>query len=186
MRAVFEDVNDQLAVVGVGQTQQVAAVGCVLADLVGVQLLLRHPARALDAEAQACPAQFAAGKNAVAGAKAGDELGVAHFKRRLLQRQHLGDGVQREVAQLLAEMAPSIQVPVVAVMHQSQGRDVALGGIAVAVAFAVAACGVGNVQPFALGQRGGDLFKMSGAYAALGQTDDAHTLRQFGGLRVAF
>ena len=56
VRTVFQNVHDQLAVVGVRQAQQVAAVAFTLAALLGVPLLLRHPAGALGAKAQARPA----------------------------------------------------------------------------------------------------------------------------------
>jgi hypothetical protein len=100
--------------------------------------------------------------------------------RWLVQRLQLGDGIQRKVAQALALVAPGIQVPVVAVVHQAQGRDIALGGVA------VAARSIGNVQALALGQGGGHLLKVAGPHAALCQLDDAHTLAQLGGLGIAF
>ena len=55
MRAVFQDVHDQLAVVRVGDAQQVAAVWLQLALLLGVPLLVLDPRGALRAETQARP-----------------------------------------------------------------------------------------------------------------------------------
>ncbi len=129
MRAVFEDVHDQFAVVGVGKAQQVAAIGLLLAFLLRVPLLLRDPAGALGGEAQARPAHGAAGEDAVAGAEGGVEFGVADVACRSVQWLDPMNGVEGKIAQALAQVAPGVQVPVAPVMQQAQGPEQMLAGV---------------------------------------------------------
>src|SRR2546427_587873 len=135
--AELQDLHHQLAVVRVRHLQQVAAVRVEARALLRVPALRRHPARRLGREAQARPLHLAAGEDAVAGAQVLVQLGGGDFLRPRVAQLGGADGVDREAAQGLADMAVTVDIPVAAVVHQALRRDLALG-LAVVLAVVVA------------------------------------------------
>src|SRR4051812_43291274 len=89
--------------------------------------LRRYPARRGRRELERRPFDLAAGEDAVAGAEVLIELGVGDLLGARLEQARLADRIDREAAQVGPEVAPAIQVPVVAVMHQALRRHLALG-----------------------------------------------------------
>jgi len=70
-------------------------------------------------------------------------------------------------------VAPGIEVPVLAVIHQALRRDFALGG------FAAAAGEVGDGQALAAQQRGADLLEMRELELAFAQAHDQDAAADF-------
>src|SRR5574340_791815 len=126
--AVAEDVHDQFPAVGVRHLQDVGAVGLVTGLLPRVPLLRGDPARSLGGEAQRGPGDAAAGEDAVAGAEHLVQRLLRHVARRLLQHLRAADGIDGKAAQVVAQVAPGVEIPVVAVMYQALRRDLALDG----------------------------------------------------------
>lgn len=126
-----------------------------------------HPAGALRGETEFCPSQNFAGKDPVAGAQRGVEFGFGDF---------LGDGVHgfdrfyrvdRKAAQFVAQVAPGVEVPVVAVVGQALRRDFALAGVALAAGDVFDA----EAAPFHEG--GGDVLEVLRRVVAGGGAQDA-------------
>ena len=84
---MFEDVHHQLARVGVGEAQFVAAVCQYLASLLRVPLFFCHPAGALRGEDEFCGVRGLAAEDAVAGGEMcvqfffGDVFGFLAFRQ---------------------------------------------------------------------------------------------------------
>src|SRR4030067_46618 len=66
IRAMFENVHQQLSVIGVGDFQQIAPVWLNLAILLRMPLLGSNPPGTLRGEPELCPFDLAARENAVA------------------------------------------------------------------------------------------------------------------------
>src|SRR5438067_12806572 len=129
-------------------------------------VLGRDPARGLRREAQTRRLDVAAGEDAVAGAEMRVELGVRHFVRLGVDKASVADGVDGEAAQVLSPVAPGVEVPVVAVVHEPLRRHFALGLLA------ASAVVVADPESGALEHRGGgDAEMLRVAGAALGSAD---------------
>jgi hypothetical protein len=126
--AVAEDVHQQFGLLAVGHAQFEAAVVERAALLVGVPFFLGHPAAAFGAEVQHGPFHLGAGKDAVAAAEFAVEGGFVDVAGVAVEDFGAVDGVDGEAAQAAAQVAPGIQVPVVAVVDEALGRDFAAGG----------------------------------------------------------
>ena len=130
----MQHVHQQLARGAVRHLQLVAAVGQEAPLLLGVPVLVGHPARGLGREHDGRPALGLAREDAVAGGQRLVELGIGHVARGLVELARLADAVHREAAQRVAVVVPRIEVPVVAVMsdalrrHPTPGRFVGGAG----------------------------------------------------------
>ena len=109
-----------------------------------------NPAGALGGEVERGPAHFAAGEDAVAGAEGGIEPAFRNIAGRGIDNFYGFDGVDRKTSQLFTQMAPGIEIPVVAVVGEALWRDLALAG------GAVAACAVVDTKALAFHQRCGN------------------------------
>ncbi len=89
-----------------------------------------------------------------------------------------GDGVDGEVANFLAQVAPGVEIPVVAVVDQALRRDFALAF------FAAATVVVTNLQALTLEQRRGDELEVLQVALALGGVQNADAFRDFLGCVV--
>src|SRR5205807_6114942 len=127
VRAVFQDLHYELTVIGIGALEHVAAVSLDASALLRVPVLSRDPARRARRELERCPFDLAAGKDAVAARQVFVELTPGHLLRLRLAKLGGPDGVNREAAQALAQMAVSIDVPVVAIVNEPLRRDLAFG-----------------------------------------------------------
>jgi hypothetical protein len=112
------DVANQFTVISIRKRQHIAAIFLEGAFLHRVPSLASHPTCPLWREPKLGPALRRPVEDAVAVAQGlinrldGNHLGWG------LQQFKLGDGINAEVAHIVAQMAPGIQIPVVAVMHQ--------------------------------------------------------------------
>jgi hypothetical protein len=80
----------------------------------------------------------------------------------------LADRIEREVANVVAQVAPGVEVPVLAVIHEALWRDFALGSLA------AAAGKVGDGQALAPQQRRADFLEMGQLEFAFTEADDQH------------
>lgn len=135
--------------------------------LLWMPMLGSHPAGAFVGEAERCPLHFGAGKDAVAGAECGIEFGFGNIKRRAVGGFYGLDGVDRKAAQFVAQVAPGVEVPVVAVVGQALRRDFALAGVALAAGDVFDA----EAAPFHEG--GGDVLEVLRRVVAGGGAQDA-------------
>ena len=106
-----------------------------------------HPAGANRAEFQLGPVVRLATKNPIARLHDDADVFLAQLFGGLGQDVALHDRVHRKIQQLVAQVAPRIHIPVVAVMDQLLRRNIALGG------FTTLAVEVVHMHFFAL-QRG--------------------------------
>ena len=123
--AVLHDVHDQLAVIGVGHAQLVAAVRDERALLVLVPALGGDPARPFRREAQYRPGDALAGEDAVARSQHFVEALIGDIQGARVEDLGVFDGVDREGAQAVPQMAPGVEVPVAAVVVEALRRDLA-------------------------------------------------------------
>src|SRR5215472_17330952 len=174
------DLHDELAIVGIGDLEHVAAVLLDAMALIGMPALRGDPAGGPGGELQRRPLDFTAGEYAVAAAEVLVELGFRDFLRRGVLHEGILDRVHREAAEVLAQVAPGVQVPVVAVMHEALRRDFALGD-AILVAVVVA-----DEEPRASQERGrNDAEPGSVTFPALGLKDADALLDFFPGVIAA-
>src|SRR5690606_24111867 len=124
------------------------------AFLFGVPVFGGDPAGALGGEAQAGGLQFAAGEDAVAGAEDGVEGLRGYVLRGAFEQFDMADAVDGEVAQVVTQVAPGVEVPVLAIVDEALGGDVALGFLALAAGV------VADVEPLAAQQGGADVFEV--------------------------
>ena len=112
IRAKAQDVAQQLALIRVGELQGVTAVLVDGALLFGVPLLGLHPASAYRTELQLGPVVGLATKNPIARLHDDANVLLAQLFGRLWQDVALHDRVDRKIQQLVAQVAPSIHIPV--------------------------------------------------------------------------
>lgn len=144
-------------------------------------MLGSHPAGALRGETEFCPSQNFAGEDTVTRAQRGIEFGFGNVA---------GDGVDgfdglyrvdRKTPQFIAQVAPCLQIPVVAVVRQPLRRDFALAGVA------VAAGDVFDAQPSPFHERGCDVLEVLRRVVAGRGAQDADAAGDFvGGIGGAF
>lgn len=170
--AKAQDVADQFAFVGIGHAQGVAAIGVQLALLVGVPDLVLYPASAGGTEGEFGPVFGRSGKDAVAAVKLLPHgLQVDVFGRGV---QNVGcfDGIDGKAAHAFAQVAPGVQVPVVAIVDELLGREGALQR------FVAGAVVVQDQDLFALEGGFGNGFKRGQGQAAFTGADGAHALSE--------
>ena len=107
--AVLHDVHDQLAVVGVGHAQHVAAVREKRALLIRVPALASDPARPFRREAQYRPGDALAREDAVARSQHFVETLIGDIQGARLEDLGVFDGVDREGGQAVPQMAPGVE-----------------------------------------------------------------------------
>src|SRR5206468_4441180 len=69
----------------------------------------------------------AAGENPVARPEYGIELGFRDVDRLRLTNARIAHAIHREASQAFSHVAPRVEVPVLAVVHEPLRRDLALG-----------------------------------------------------------
>ena len=127
--AMAQDVHQQFGFLAVGHAEFEATVVQSVSLLVGVPLFLGDPAAALWAEAQHGPLHFGTCEDAVAAAEYLVEGGVVDVACRVVEDFGAVDGVYRKAAQFFAQMAPGVEVPVVAVVNEALGGDFPAGDL---------------------------------------------------------
>ena len=124
----FQDLHEELAVIRVGDLEHVAPVFLHAVSLVGVPPLRRHPTSGFRGEFERRPLDLAAGEDAVAAAQVLIELGLQDFLRFGVPELGMLDGVDGEAPEVVAQVAPSVEVPIVAVVDEALRGDFAFGG----------------------------------------------------------
>ena len=125
IRAVFEDVEDQLTVVGVGDFEEVV-VSVVATLLLRVPAFVGDPAGAFGGEAQQGLVFRFAREDAVAGGEVAIEAQFGNIPGLRPKYPRCADTFQGEGAQRALAVVPGVEVPVIAVVHQPLWRDSAL------------------------------------------------------------
>ncbi len=143
--------------------------------------LVGHPLRGVGIEQQRGPAHFgiAAAIDAVAGVERGFELAHGQVLRLRLEQLRLAHRIEREAAQAVAGVAPGVEVPGGAVVHQALRRDLALAHAP------VAALEVAQPDAPALHQRAAEQLEPAAGHRPPRRADDLdapHQLARFGGV----
>ncbi len=171
--AIAEQIHDQLAVFRVGEFEQVAAIGEEAAALIGVPSLARDPAGHARRESQSGAAGFGAAEDAVAAAQFAIELFFGDLGGGGVEHRDLLDGVESEAAERFAVMTPGVHVPVIAVVDESLGGDLAMS------VFVAGAAEVEQVQPSAHEDGRADGLEVFDGDGTGGGRRDAHAAHEF-------
>lgn len=93
-----QQVHDEFAFVGVGQTQLITAIREPAPALLRMPAFVTDPARGMGAESQVGGVFFAAGEDAVAGAELGVEFCIGDFGSLTIKGAGGFEGVKRKTA----------------------------------------------------------------------------------------
>jgi len=127
IRAVFQDIHQQLFRIAVRQFQFVTAILEHLSLLLRMPVFIGHPARRVRRKTDRRPRLGLAGKNSVAVGQVRIEFSRITILRRHIENLRVIDTIQREAAQRVATVIPRIQIPVVAIVCEALWRYLALG-----------------------------------------------------------
>ena len=141
--------------------------------------LERHVARALRREPERRPLHLLAGEDAVAAREHRVELALGNVLHLARDHRDIAHRVEREAADVVAQVAPPVQVPVVAVVDEALRGDFALGHL---VARAVP---VRELEAAPAEDGGGDELEMLRLVAPRPERDHADAPAHFLGRMVA-
>src|SRR5690348_10199100 len=147
---MLEDIHHELLFGREGNLHHVAAVLFEAHALLRMPLFHRHVARTFRREAQRGPLHLLAREDPVAAREHLVELGVGHFLYFALDHLDIAHRIEGERAQVVAQVVPGVQVPVLAIVHQALRRDLARGGLV------LGAVPVHELQALAAEDGGGD------------------------------
>ena len=143
--------------------------GVESAFLARVPDLVGHPARLHRGEAEAGKARAASpsGEDPVAGAEVAVEGEVRDLASRLFDHRRVADAVEGEAPEAVAQVAPGVEVPVLAVVHEALRREGAFEGLVPGAAV------VDDAHPPSREKRLADRSELGGAYLAPGRVQDS-------------
>ena len=134
-----------------------------------------HPARLHLGKSKTGDARPAAGEDPVAGAKVAIEGEVRDLTGRIVHHRRVADAVEGEAPQPVPQVAPRIEVPVLAVVHEALRREGAFQGLVPRPAV------VDDAHPAACEERLADGPELRGPDLAAGRVQDPHPPRHFRG-----
>lgn len=178
-RAMFENVHNQFARVGVRDAQFIAAIRKQQALLLRMPVFIRHPTRAFGGEVQHGSVFGFAREDAVGTRVMCIKLFFRHVAAALWQYLGCDDAFDGEAAQGVAGMAVRVQIPVVAVVDEPLRGDFALAGLVVAAPV------VADVQAVSLQQRARYGLEAFQRDIASGHAQDAHSFGDFFAAQVS-
>ena len=116
-----------------------------------------------------------AGEDPIARTEVAIEGEVGDLARRLVDHRRVADAVEGEASQCVAQVAPGVEVPVLAVVHEALRREGAFEGVVPRPAV------VHDMHPAAREQRLADGLELARADLAAGGVQDPHAPRHFRG-----
>lgn len=177
--SVLEDVHHELPVILIRDLERIKSLGVERALLGGMPYFAGHPAGAFGGEPQFGCFRGFAGEDAVAAAQFRIQGGLGDIARRGIEALCRADALERETAQPVAPVAPGIEIPVVPVVHEALGRDLAFGFLITGTAVIVEAKTLTRKHSAA------DEFKVLRRNRTGGLRQDADTFLHFVGGMIA-